>query len=236
MTQKDDVIKALRGNGGMATLSQLYALTDISQWKTKTPYASIRRIVQTNEEFFRIQPGLWGLVAQQKEILEKMHILDNGIVQDNECTHAYYQGIVVEIGNARGFETYIPPQDKNRLFVHQKLSDIASLQIMHTFSYQHIVAKAKYVDIIWFNERKMPYAFFEVEHSTDFRNSLNKFFELQDFRAKFVIIAKRERFGQFQKIIGDSIYRPIQNLVSFADYESIVKQYEKETMRYEMGI
>ncbi len=78
--------------------------------------------------------------------------------------------------------------------------------------------------------------FFEVEHSTDFRNSLNKFFELQDFRAKFVIIAKQERFGQFQKIIGDSIYRPIQNLVSFADYESIVKQYEKETMRYEMGI
>ena len=42
------------------------------------------------------------------------------------------------------------------------------------------------MDVIWFNERKMPYRFYEVEHSTNISNSLDKFYELQDFRADFI--------------------------------------------------
>ena len=38
----------------------------------------------------------------------------------------------------------------------------------------------------------MPCAFYEVEHSTDMKNSLNKFYKLQDFRAKFYIVAAKE--------------------------------------------
>ena len=58
MKQKYYVIDAMRANGGYATLQQLNMLVDFSTWKTKTPEASIRRIVQENDEFFRIQPGL----------------------------------------------------------------------------------------------------------------------------------------------------------------------------------
>ncbi|MBP3207417.1 MAG: hypothetical protein J6M21_04040, partial [Campylobacter sp.] len=61
MQQKDFVINALLKNGKVATLSQLYHSTEVSSWQTKTPFASIRRILQTNKEFFKIQPGLWGL-------------------------------------------------------------------------------------------------------------------------------------------------------------------------------
>ena len=57
MKQKYYVIDAMRANGGYATLQQLNMLVDFSTWKTKTPEASIRRIVQENDEFFRIQPG-----------------------------------------------------------------------------------------------------------------------------------------------------------------------------------
>ncbi|MCD8213437.1 MAG: hypothetical protein LUC34_05260, partial [Campylobacter sp.] len=60
MTQKDYIIDAMKQNGQTATLSQLYKLTDVSSWGTKTPFATIRRIVQTNKEFFKIQPGFWG--------------------------------------------------------------------------------------------------------------------------------------------------------------------------------
>ena len=61
MSQKERVVEALASLGGMATLFDLYHKTDVSTWGSKTPFASIRRIVQTNKEFYKIRAGLWGL-------------------------------------------------------------------------------------------------------------------------------------------------------------------------------
>ncbi len=61
MAQKDDVIIAMEKNGGYATFQQLNSIVDVSNWKTKTPAASIRQIVQVYPDFFRIRPGLWAL-------------------------------------------------------------------------------------------------------------------------------------------------------------------------------
>ena len=231
MNQKECVRLALKNNGGFATLSQLYARTNTSTWGTKTPFASIRRILQTNDEFFKIASGLWGLKEDLKAIKQKLHI-------DSKDTfnHAYYQGLIASIGNLRGFETFIPSQDKNKAFLHTHLGAIASLDSIYPFSYDSIVQKAKYSDCIWFNERKMPYAFYEVEYSTNIKNSINRFYELQDFRAKFFIVADKRRFSEFKSIISESIYNPIREFVCFADYESIAKQFEKESQKYEMGI
>lgn len=46
MSQKEDVIVAMKSNGGYATLQQLNRIVDVSSWKTKNPEASISRIVQ----------------------------------------------------------------------------------------------------------------------------------------------------------------------------------------------
>ncbi|QKF64654.1 hypothetical protein [Campylobacter corcagiensis] len=230
MKQKYFVIKALLESGGMATLSQLYKLTDVSSWKTNTPFASIRRILQTNPEFYKIYPGLWGLRDKKDEI---SHLLKE---EKNLFTHSYYQGIIIEIGNARKFRTFVPYQDKNKFFLQDRLCDISSLDSIYEFTYPNLMAKAKTVDVVWFNERKMPNSFFEVEHTTGFKNSLNKFYELQDFRANLYIVADIVRKKEFDKIIDESIYKSIKNLVKFADYESIVKQHEKESIKYEMGI
>ena len=62
MTQKECVIEAMRKNGGFATFQQLNQNVDFSGWNTKTPDATIRKIVQIHDEFFRIQPGLWALL------------------------------------------------------------------------------------------------------------------------------------------------------------------------------
>lgn len=233
--QKHFVIEALIKQGNVATLSQLYHLTDVSSWPTKTPFASIRRILQTNAEFFKIQPGLWGLTEYKKEILEKFAIKNGKMVGENEFTHAYYQGIIAEIGNKKQFKTFIPAQDKNRLFINRKLSEVVTTDKCD-FTYPEIIRFAKTVDVIWFNERNLPNSFFEVEHSTDFKNSINKFFELQDFRARFFIVAKQERQKQFNSVINASIYSSIQEFVEFIDYENIIKQYEKEMTLIEKEI
>ena len=74
MLQKDYVIEAMRANGGYATFQQLNKLVDYSSWGTKTPAATIRAIVQKNDEFFRIQPGLWALKEYENEVNKKFKI------------------------------------------------------------------------------------------------------------------------------------------------------------------
>ena len=236
MKQKDFVIAAIRELGGAATLSQLYATTDVSSWQTKTPFASIRRIVQENSDFFKIRPGLWGLKSFKTQILKE---LESGISSQDSFTHSYFKGLIIEIGNLRKFQTYVPPQDKNKNFAAgKKLDDLTSLKTIYEFAYPNILSKARTVDAIWFNERKLPYAFFEVEHSTDFKNSLNKFYELQDFNAKMFIVADASKLRQFQSVISASIYKDIAGSVKFAGYESIAKQYdlESESAKIKMGI
>ena len=236
MTQKEMVIQAMEKNGGYATFKQLNQTIDFSSWKTKTPDASVRQIVQINKEFFRIQPGLWALTSKRGEVLKRFDIVEEKPEEDNEFTHAYFQGIIAEIGNLRKFNTYVPPQDKNKKFLERKLSDVTTLPTLGDFTYPNIKKYANTVDVVWINERKMPCAMYEVEHSTNIKNSLNKFYELQDFRAKFCIVAPKERRRQFDDIISASIYKPIATIVKFVDYDTLIKQYEKETIVINDGI
>lgn len=236
--QKDFVLKTFKKIGPMATLGELYDKTEISKLETKTPFATIRRILQTNSEFFKIQPGLWRLSSQKNEILKKICIKNTTKIVDNKFTHTYYQGLITEIGNLKNYQTYIPSQDKNKIYIDKQLFYSAKMTKIYDFTYPGILKFAKTVDVIWFNDRKMPDSFFEVEHTTDFKNSINKFFELQDFRANFYVVAKKERKKEFENIINSSIYLPIKKPVKFAVYESIVKQFEfqKESLKVKNGI
>jgi hypothetical protein len=64
------------------------------------------------------------------------------------------------------------------------------------FTYDSLCQRAQTVDVIWFHRREaglFPYAYFEIEHTTDFNSALIKFTEFQDFRVRFYIVARRER-------------------------------------------
>ncbi len=230
-TQAEQVIKVMRQNGGYATFGQLNHLIDFSTWKTKTPQATIRRIVQENEAFFKIQPGLWALEEFKENVLDKFQLKSKDKKQVELFTHSYYQGLVVEIGNMNNLQTYIPSQDKNRFFLEKPLKEIASLSEIYNFTYPEILRRATTIDVIWFNKRNLPHSFFEIEHSTDIQNSLTKFFELQDYFAHFFIIADESRKKQFDDIMRKSIFDPIKNRVSFANYDNIVNQHSNMVKR-----
>jgi hypothetical protein len=60
MKQYEAVMKVMEENGGYATLKHLYEnVLKVSEveWKTKSPFASMRRIVQDNRFFFKIHQG-----------------------------------------------------------------------------------------------------------------------------------------------------------------------------------
>ena len=89
--------------------------------------------------------------------------------------------------------------------------------------------RAKTIDVIWFNEREMPSAFYEVEHTTDIKNSLSKFYELQDFNAGFYIVANASRKKEYEDKLHVSMFKLIEDRVIFLDYKRIVEMYEGMT-------
>lgn len=225
MKQYEAVIQVMEENGGCATLGHLYehALKVAGcTWKTKTPFASIRRIVQDDRFFFKIEPGLWALRSHRDELASQMFSSRKAGARDEKFTHSYYQGLLVELGNLSQFETFVPAQDKGKPFLAKgTLRDLATVKTMPSFTYGHVVAKARTVDVVWLNMRRFPHSLFEVEHTTDMKNSLIKFVELQDFRTKMVIVAPGRSRGHFDRTLALAAFQPIRRLVDFWDYEQV---------------
>ena len=236
MKQYEAVIQTLESLGGVATLGQLnqevFKITEC-EWKTKTRFASIRRIVQTNKEIYKVQRGLYALVKCKKRLEQ------NGIVQltkknaDSEevrqFTHGHYQGMLLTIGNLRGMETYAPNQDRNRPFGSQKIGEVRTKDRLPEFGYGELVRRASTIDAVWLNARHMPDSFFEVEHSTDIQNSLLKFADLQDFNARMFIVADASRRRSFMETLGYAAFGCFSESrcckVRFLSYDELEKQY-----------
>lgn len=226
VTQEQKVIEALRNEGGYATFRRLNEVLDFSTWRSKTPEASVRRIVQESKYIFRIQPGLWALEECRDAVLQKFDLKSGNRKSEEQFTHGYYQGLLVEIGKFRHLTTYVPAQDQNRLFIDRKLGEITDTTQLPDFTYENLRRRARTIDVIWFNERMMPSYFYEVEHTTDIKNSLTKFFELQDFNAGFYIVADKSREREFEDKLHVSMFAPIEKRVKFWSYEQVAKAHE----------
>ena len=226
LTQTQQVINTLREQGGYATLGNLYHLVDTSTWATKTPNESIRRIVQQSQEIFKIQPGLWALEECRDEVMQIFELKPGNKKSEELFTHGYYQGLLVEIGKFRRLKTYVPAQDQNRIFIDKRLGEITDTTELPDFTYDNLKRRARTIDVIWFNERNMPSDFYEVEHTTDIKNSLSKFYELQDFSAGFYIVADTSRKKEFEDKLHVSMFAAIENRVRFLNYMQVVNLYE----------
>ena len=225
-TQTQQVIDTLRLQGGYETLGNLYQLVDTSTWATKTPHESIRRIVQQSPDIFKIEPGLWALEECRDEVMRRFELKLGNKKSEEVFTHGYYQGLLVEIGKYRRMTTYVPAQDQNRLFLDRKLSEITDTTDLPDFTYDNLKRRARTIDVIWFNERHMPSDFYEVEHTTDIKNSLSKFYELQDFHAGFFIVADVSRKKEYEDKLHVSMFSPIEKRVKFLNYTQVVDLYE----------
>lgn len=242
MKQYEAVIKVMEENGGFATLgflNQEVLKVKGCEWKTKTPFASIRRIVQDGRRFFKIKPGLWALKAYRSRL--PLNIFPGNEVpasKKDELNHTYYQGLLVEIGNLKNHDTFVPNQDKNKNYLDKKLGDIVTIKDFYKFSYDRFVHKAKTIDVSWFNGRKMPDTLFEIEHSTDFQNSLLKFTELQDFNLKFFIVADEARKREYHSKLSLNAFSAIQDRVKFMSYDSVSDWHARtyEITDFEKGL
>ncbi|HBO07868.1 MULTISPECIES: hypothetical protein [Bacteroides] len=241
MKQYEAVIETLDRLGGMATLGDLnmevFKIKEC-EWKTKTPFASIRRIVQQTKGIYKIKPGLYGLEKYKKQIEDKGFLVETEVNRNSESlvksNHAYYQGLLLIIGKYRNMNTFIPNQDKNKKFYDGRaLRELSTLSEQPHYSYAQLVNRSATIDTIWFNERNMPHSFFEVEYSTDIQNSLLKFNDLQDFYVRMIIVADARRKLEFENKLYYHAFDELRKgrRVTFLSYQALVKQYEMELER-----
>jgi hypothetical protein len=216
--------------GYIATLKQIYITTPNFRKVTGlTPHKTINERVQRDDNFVKLKAGLYGLKNHLNKLPDEYNPkIKKSKDEENIITHSYIQGMLIEIGNLNGFTTFTP--DKSGLFIKKKLSEIITQNDIPKFTYDNILQSTKYIDVIWFNERQFPNSIFEVENSTNFRNSLVKFVELQDFETKMILIAPKEvsKIKKFNQEIEKSAFASIKNRVKFFDYEFIEKMYNNQ--------
>jgi hypothetical protein len=225
MNQREAVIEAMRAKGGFATLGQLYneALKIPGvKWETKTPFKSINRIVQNTKYFFRIRPGLWALLEDKDKLPA-----DLAEKPKPESDHTYYQGLLVELGNLRKKETFVPRQDRGKAFLGGPLGRLVTLEDIYPFTYPEIVHRASAVDVIWFSSRKFPSEFIEVENTTDMNGAFLKFVMFDAFNSDFKVVAPAARKREFESKLSHPSFVSIAGRTKFVSYDVLADLHTK---------
>ncbi|MCW5555846.1 MAG: hypothetical protein KIS67_27275 [Verrucomicrobiae bacterium] len=217
----------MRVNGGYATLGHLYkeALKIPGvEWKTKTPFKSINRIVQDPQYFFKVRPGLWALLEAKDKLPAELKTKPKP-----ESDHTYYQGLLVELGNLKNQKTFVPKQDRGKTFLGKRLGDMVTVDDIYPFTYEEIVRRAAMVDVVWFNERKMPTEFIEVENTTDMNGAFLKFVVLDAFHSTFRVVSPTARKQEFASKLAHPSFCTIANRTRFTSYDLVSEMHTKES-------
>lgn len=235
LTYEEAIRQIMLKNGNFASLKQIY--NEIWQYKDKskivgkTPNNTIQERVQRSDKFFRLGLGIYGLSEFKDKILIKQE-KPKTEQEKTERKHSQIQGMLIEIGNLRGFDTYT--NDKSWIFDGKNLGNLISLKSIPPFTYEKIISKsASFCDVIWFggDEFLFPTRICEVEHSTDFRDAFVKFKELEFFNTEFYCISDEKRRNKFENEISKKAFESIRNRVKFQSYDDIEMTYEFERKR-----
>lgn len=248
----DAIATVIKNNNGIATTRQI--LDQISNFRPltgKTPEATILSELGRSRRFAKVGVGVWALFEDrnnfseanntsfQKDlniISEQININNKEIVSSTERLHAKIQGMLLEIGNVNGFQTYTP--NKNATFNNKPLKNLSTLENIPNFTYERIIRAVRYIDVLWFTKDKYPFPVFawEVENSTNFRDGLIKFTELNFFKTHFYFLAPENKIGKFQEEISRPIFNDIKKSCDFYSMERVKQSYQSTLENEELKI
>ncbi|OYT70873.1 MAG: hypothetical protein CFK49_11580 [Armatimonadetes bacterium JP3_11] len=139
--------------------------------------------------------------------------------------HGAIQGMLLEIGNYLGYRTYT--RDKSRTFDGKPLSSLCGLSKVPDFSYPQIVQITSQRDVVWFSQDACPFPkyIYDVENTTDFKNSMTNMSKLHNINARFVLVADERKRSRFEQILQDDSFKQIASRYTFRSYEQVVRFY-----------
>jgi len=135
-----------------------------------------------------------------------------------EYTHALLQGMLIELGNMLGYDTF--SADQTPTYRDTTVGDLATLDALPVFTSKRILNTAKQIDVIWLEE-EFPVCCFEIEHSTDVTKGLLRMHQLIRFQTQFFIVAPETTRRKFETEISKSPFYQSQERYYFRSYQGV---------------
>jgi hypothetical protein len=178
------------------------------------------REIRHNKNFKKIGLSLFAL----KDYIEER----KPDKKDTVRMHSYIEGICVELGNFKKFDTYTA--DPSSVFKDNiRLFDITALKEMPQFTYPELIQETKRIDVVWFNKKgfQFPQKVFEVVDSIGtLTGAFNRSLQLLNFRTEFYIVAPEQHRIKYEQTVQLEPYnRNIDNF-KFINYDDIIALYE----------
>jgi hypothetical protein len=141
-------------------------------------------------------------------------------------THEEAEGVLLELGNMLGFETYVSNRDRSKHYRGKTLGEIATLKEIPEFTFRDVLDVVREIDVIWFKSEGYPEYCFEVEHTTNVRDGLLRLFQISPLKGvKFFVIAPSETFPKFQTEVSKIPFSKIKDRYNFKSYEKLIKLF-----------
>ncbi len=230
MTKVEAIQKVLEDNNGTASLYVIYqniekyypTAKQSKQWE-----AGIRgvlyREIRNNKKFKKIGLSIYALKDYIEEQKPKL--------KDAVRMHSYIEGICLEIGNFKGYNTYTA--DPSAIYRDNlNLNNFTTMNNIPLFSYNEIIQDVKRMDVIWFNSKGLsfPKKVFEIVDSIGTLNgAFNRCLQLKNFRTDFFIVAPEKHRAKFERTINLETYQINKNRFKFINYDEIIELYENSS-------
>ena len=227
MTKVQAIAKVMADNGGAANLNMIYdgivkyypSAKDSATWQEGIRGVLYREI-RNNRMFKKIGLSIYALVDYKED--------EKPDEKDKVKMHSYIEGICVELGNFKGFDTF--SADPSALYRDKlQIKDFTSLSGIPKFSYNEVLREAQRIDVVWFNKTGLafPQMVFEVVDSIGTLNgAFNRSLQLRNFRTKFFIVAPEKHHEKYEQTQALEAYQADRDRFSFVNYDEIIDLYE----------
>ncbi|MBM3910866.1 MAG: hypothetical protein FJ356_04380, partial [Thaumarchaeota archaeon] len=113
-----------------------------------------------------------------------------------DLTHWDAIGLIVELGNTLGFDTYIA--DPSKKYKGKPLSQLATSEDVPEQCKN--ISGIESIDVIWF-KFEPPFYLFEVEDKGTMREALHRLYQARYFQSKFFVVCPLENRDKFEKYV-----------------------------------
>ena len=149
-----------------------------------------------------------------------------------ELLHSQVQTLLGAIGSAKGFDIWVPPNDRDKLDWSISARFDSPERLPHGF--ENVKRVIQEVDVIWIRRGSGELrALFEVEHSTSIYSGLLRFNDIHlvapSLRPTFSVVANEQRRQVFVRQLNRPTFQAsgLSEMCTFLDYTNVFEWHER---------
>ena len=150
-------------------------------------------------------------------------------------THWDVMGILLELGNLLGYDTYTADPSKKSEYLKKTLGELASLREIPGFTFKDTLEVVQNIDVIWFKNGEYPENCFEVEHTTGVTLGLLRLYQISPLKGiGFYVVAPSDVLPKFEKEKSRKPFKEIANRYIFKSYKDVASFYTEAKKYHEI--